>query len=195
MKKRKFSMPFVLGICLISLGIFTLLFFQIRTLVGNKISADVVSKMEALLPERSVGDPEIYSTTVMPVLQIDRTDFTALLEIKSMGIKLAVANSWDSGELYKSPARYYGSAYDNTLVIGGADSSKQFSFCGKIDQGVTVILTDMTGAEFTYKVSEVDRAKRAENEWLSDEESDLTLFCRDTYSMEYIAVRCVLEYS
>ena len=195
MKKRRISWPFVLGICLISVALFMFLFFQIRIFVGNKISADIVSKTESLLPERSVGDPEIYSTTVMPVLQIERTDYVALLEIKSMGVKLAVADRWDSGALYRSPARYYGSAYDNTLVIGGADSSKQFSFCGKIDQGVTVILTDMTGAEFTYKVSMVDRAKRAENEWLSDEESDLTLFCRDTYSMEYIAVRCVLEYS
>ena len=31
--------------------------------------------------------------------------------------------------------------------------------------------------------------------FLQNEEYDLTLFCRSAYSMEYIAVRCILAYN
>ena len=76
------------------------------------------------------------------------------------------------------------------MVIGGADDPRQFGFCDEIDLGVTVTVTDMTGAEFTYTVSRVDRSSSAEASWLTDAQHDLTLFCRDQYSMEYLAVRC-----
>ena len=57
-----------------------------------------------------------------------------------------------------------------------------------------VIVTDMTGVQFAYTVTGVDRAKHAETQWLTEEGCDLTLFCHDIYAMEYIAVRCVFAY-
>jgi len=126
----------------------------------------------------------------MPVLVFNDVDYVALVEIPSINLTLPVADGWNSRKLYRSPARFYGSCYDHSLVIGGADNSHQFSFCDKIDTETVITVTDMTGTQFSYTVSRVDRSKSAESNWLICSDYDLTLFCRDTNSMEYIAVRC-----
>ena len=151
--------------------------------------------MSELLSERTVGVPGIYSNPNMPVLEINDADYVALIEIPSLNLALPVADAWNSRKLYSSPARFFGSCYDHSLVIGGADNSHQFSFCDKIDNGTVITITDMTGTQFSYTVSRVDRSKSAESNWLISSDYDLTLFCRDTYSMEYVAVRCSFMYS
>ena len=150
--------------------------------------------MNKLLPDRTPGTPEAYLDSVMPVLEINGIDYVALIEIPSQGIALPVSDRWNSTGLLDSPARFSGSAYDKSLVIGGTDDPKQFGFCDEIKHDAVITITDMTGAQFSYTVSRIDRAKHAEAQWLQNEAYDLTLFCRSTYSMEYIAVRCVLTY-
>jgi len=185
----------VLGICLILASISLVLTFQIRMYIGMQHSQKILSGMEQVLPERTAGVPGTYLTSAMPVLEIEDVDYVAMLEVPSFGIVLPVADQWDSNNLFQSPRRFYGSAYDNTLIIGGADDPRQFGFCDKIEFGAMITVTDMTGGQFTYTVSGVDRAKHAESQWLMDADCDLTLFCHDIYSMEYIAVRCNLAYN
>ena len=195
MKKRKFPLFLVLGICLILAGVSLVLVFQIRMHMGAQHSQAILSSMEQVLPERTAGVPGIYLTSGMPVLEIEGADYVAMLEVPSFGIALPVSNQWDSNKLSRSPSRFFGSAYDNTLIIGGADDPRQFGFCDKIEHGALITVTDMTGAQFTYTVSGVDRAKHAGPQWLADADCDLTLFCHDLYSMEYIAVRCDFAYN
>ncbi len=195
MKKGKFPIVLVLGICLVVLSFALIVGLQIRTQIGANESRRVVTRMGELLPERTVGVPEISSNPNMPVLEINDVDYVALIEIPSLNLSLPVADAWNSQKLYNSPARFYGSCYDHSLVIGGADNSHQFSFCDKIDNGTVIIVTDMTGTQFSYTVSRVDRSKRAKSNWLISRDYDLTLFCRDTLSMEYVAVRCSFMYN
>ena len=166
MKKRKFPLFLVLGICLILLSISMVLVFQIRMHLGAQHSQTILSSIEQILPERTAGIPGSYLSSAMPVLEIEDADYVAMLEVPS---------------------------FDNSLIIGGTDAPRQFGFCDKIEHGAQIIITDMTGAQFTYTVSKVDRAKRAETQWLMDSDYELTLFCHDVYSMEYIAVRCNLS--
>lgn len=194
MKKRKFPIILTLGIALVVVSLLMVVAFHICNHIGaTKIQTTSV-QMEQLLSERSKGIPGVYPNTNMPVLQIGGIDYVALLEIPALGISLPVADKWERDKLFYSPARFSGSAYDYSLVIGGTDASHQFAFCDKIDNGTHIIITDMTGAQFAYEVTSVDRAKKAENVWLQDSEFHLTLYCRDTYSMEYIAVRCNFIY-
>ncbi|MBQ1226118.1 MAG: sortase [Clostridia bacterium] len=195
MKKGKFPIVLVLGIALIVISFSMIVVLNVRSYIGADKSRSVIETMQELLPERSEGIPEIYADPSMPVLQIDGVDYVALLEIRSLGALLPIADKWDSDKLFVSPARFCGSVYDHTLVIGGVDSTGQFDFCDKIDNGTLVTVTDMTGTQFTYTVERVDRSKKAENEWLTGTEYDLTLYCRDNYSMEYIAVRCNFVYN
>jgi len=195
MKKQKFPLFLVLGICLILVSISMVLVFQIRMHLGVQHSQMILSSMEQILPERTTGVPGSYLTSAMPVLEIEDEDYVAMLEVPSFDVALPVADRWDSNNLSRSPCRFFGSAYDKTLIIGGADALRQFGFCDKIEHGAQIIITDMTGAQFTYTVSRVDRAKHAETQWLMDSDYDLTLFCHDIYSIEYVAVRCVFAYN
>lgn len=195
MKKHKFPLLMVLGICLILISVSLLLFFRIRLHLGAQHSQRILLQMNEVLPERMQGVPDIYPNSAMPVLEIDSVDYVAMVEVPSFGITIPVADQWDSDKLYRSPARFFGSAYDGTLIVGGVDDSQQFGFCDKIEQGAIITVTDMTGIQFTYTVFRVDRAKHAETQWLTEADCDLTLFCHDVYSMEYIAVRCVLAYN
>ena len=190
MKKRKFPLALLLGITLVAISVLLIIGNQIRTQVSSAEAKKVVERMDELLPERTAGVPGTYPNPNMPVLEINGADYVALIEIPSLNIELPVADAWNSKKLYKAPARFYGSCYDNSLVIGGEDNAKQFSFCDKIDDGTIITVTDMTGTQFSYTVSRVDRSQSAESNWLISSDYDLTLFCRDTYSMEYIAVRC-----
>ena len=194
MKKRKFSMPVILGLVLVLCSLCLVLFFQIRTRLGAQTCQQTAETLSAMIPERSAGVPGSYLQPRMPVLQIDSADYVALLEIPSLDITLPVADQWDSNRLSYSPARFFGSAYDGTLVIGGTDGPGQFRFCDKIDQGVTLTVTDMTGGQFTYTVARVDRSKEAETQWLTQSDWDLTLFCRDQQTLDYLAVRCISDY-
>lgn len=194
MKKHKFRLLIILGICLVMISVSLLLAFRIRIHRGAEYSQRILSAINEILPERTVGVPGMYSVSGMPVLEMEGVDYAALVEVPSFGVALPVANQWDSKNLSLTPARFAGSAYDSSLVIGGIDDSRQFGFCDKIQHGAIITVTDMTGAQFTYTVCQIDRAKHAETQWLTEAEYDLTLFCHDVYAMEYIAVRCVLSY-
>ena len=194
MKKYKYPLIPILGILLILLSVALIIVFQVRTNIGIQHSRKIVSIMEQILPERTAGIPGLYPNSGMPVLQIANEDYVALIDIPSFGISLPVSDRWDSRNLSRSPARFFGSAYDSPLIIGGIDHSQQFNFCNKIEHGALVTVTDMTGAQFSYVVARVDRAKHAESQWLTDTSFDLTLFYHNIYTMEYIAVRCIFAY-
>lgn len=191
--KRKKSLPMMLGICLIaaSVGVFAVL--QLGAFLGRRQCRQVVQQLDQILQEKVNGVPGSLSGG-MPVLQLGGQDYAALLEVPDFGVRLPVADQWNSQKLSRGPARFYGSAYDGTLVIGGADGAGQLDFCDRIGHDTQVIITDMTGARFSYHVTRIDRATHAESAWLASEEFDLTIFCRDAYTMEYIAVRCNYSY-
>ena len=190
MKKRKLSPLLVIGAVLLAGSLCLLAVSQISASVSAQKSQRLVAKINDILPDRTQGTPGIYPDNHMPVLEVDGADYVALLDVPAFGVTLPVADQWDQNK----SSRFWGSAYDNTLVIGGKDYSGQFDFCDKIEDGAFVTVTDMTGARFTYTVSRVDRAKHAQTQWLLDENCDLTLFCLDMLSSEYIAVRCLSAY-
>lgn len=194
MKNRKFSVPFLLGICLIVISLGFLLFTQLRTYWGVQKSQRVAAQLQVLLQDRAAGVPGTYSDPGMPVLEVENADYVALVEIPAFHVVLPVADQWDNNRPALPPARFFGSAYDGTLILGGTDHPRQFGFCDAIEHGTLVTVTDMTGTQFTYIVTQIDRAKHADTDWLQDADSDLVLFCRDTGSFTYIAVRCAFAY-
>lgn len=160
--------------------------------VNSRRTKDIVLQLEQSLPQRFTGYEGIYTDAAMPVLQIGGEDFVGILDVPGFGVKLPVGGSWDSGKTGTWPCRFWGSAYDGSLVIGGSGQPGQLSFCEEIDMGDMLTFTDMTGAEFDYRVTWVERSESAQTQWLIQETCDLTVFARDPLSLEYIAVRCDL---
>lgn len=192
--KKRVPIALILGCCLLICSFCLFAFAQIRIYRALVKAEDVVRKIEELLPKRIGGVAGSVSDSAMPVLEMGKEDYIALVEVPGFGVTLPVCSSWDVGKLSGSPCRFWGSVYDNSLVIGGSDQKGQFDFCDRINPGAVITVTALNGEEFKYQVARVDRAKHAKAEWLMEETYDLTLFVRAAYSLEYIAVRCSALY-
>lgn len=186
--KRKVPILLILGCGLILVSLCLVVFLGVRRYLGNQTCQSVVATMNEILPERSAGLKGASQNAPLPVLEIDGVDYVALIEIPACDITLPVAGQWNSNALSQAPALFAGSVHDSPLVIGG--DSQQFGFCSQIETGVLVTVTDMTGAQFHYTVTQIHRSPDAQSQWLTDPNYDLTLFCRDSTSTDYIAVRC-----
>ena len=63
-------------------------------------------------------------------------------------------------------------------------------FVKEISVGNAVYVTDMTGNQFSYKVTDIQYCDHADNQTLSSESDDLTIFVKNIYAFEYIIIRC-----
>lgn len=162
--------------------------------LANRAAEDsqrVLSQMEEILPQASQGITDSFTDMQMPALQVEGCDYVAILEVPAYGVKLPVAAAWEAKEIYSHPCRFSGTVYDGSLVIGGADQQGQMEFLDRIYTDSAVTVRDMTGAAFDYVVADVRRSETAEADKLMEEGWDLTLFVRDSYTLDYIIVRCI----
>jgi sortase A len=189
--KRGSKLLRLVGCLLILCSLVTFLATRILTEKARTEAERTVLRISTILPERTAGTMDTYSSMEMPVLQVEGKDYAALLSVPSFGVELPVAANWDAGAVTSQPCRFQGTVYDGSLVVGGFDQQGQFDFLDRIDPGTEITVTDMNGAEFHYLVDRVDRAERAEAEVLAPKEAGLILFVRDAYSLEYLIVRCV----
>ncbi len=190
MSKR--SKWLILGGCLLllcSLGLF--IYEQVAAGIARKTTADMVARLEEILPPESMGVMDTYSSMQMPSIEMDGVNIIGILKIPAQDVALPVGAVWDTKTRTSFPRRFSGTVYDGSLIVGGYDQKGQFDCLKKMDVGDIVTVTDMTGAEFTYTVQRIERKKSVQAEVLADGTSILSLFVRDEYAMEYIVVRCV----
>ncbi len=186
--KKQFLLIAGAVLILLSVGFFIIQnFYAGRTSQNATIIATEIGKM---IPNRSTGVEESYTNTQMPALQFEGNDYVCLLEVPSDSVCLPVQNDWNTKALMYAPCRFWGSSYDGSLILGGSGSKGQFDFCGLLEIGDQVMITDMEGTLFTYTVEHIDRSKTAQFEKLSDPSYSLTLFVQEAYSTSYIVVRC-----
>lgn len=188
--KEKLNFLQKLGLALILLSGILLLGSELLVSWNRAENKALVTQIKAALPEASEGDPENYSDADMPVLQLAGKDFVGLLQVPSFGVHLPIGSTWSPGRVLRNPCRFWGSAYDNSLILGGSSQKGQFDFCGALDLGEKILVTDMTGARFSYEVAKIDRRQHAEMETFRETDSDLVLFVKENSSGAYIIVRC-----
>ncbi len=165
--------------------------FSLRLYARSKNDIDpseAAERIEKLLPERSAGIAEERENAAMAAIEIDGIDFVGLLELPDRNIKLPVAASWGNSAFSFRPARYTGSVYDGTLIIGGENIEDNFDFVGSLDPGEEVVFTDMLGCEFHYTVEKISHSDNADTETLQSGSSTLTLFVKK--DSVYLIVRC-----
>lgn len=190
MKKKGLSFPVLLGAALIVIGLGGMLALFFGTRLAGHAARETAGQIALLLPERTAGIARESGTAEMPVLELDGRDYCALLEVSAYGVKLPVGDVWEDARILSHPCRFYGSAYEENLILGGSNQEGQFGFCTRLDLGDTLTLTDMTGCVFRYRVSRIDRSSSADAERLMEGQWALTLFLRDRYDRKFILVRC-----
>lgn len=190
MRERIFRIFQILGVLLVLTGVGSMLFLRYDAQKSAQAARETAAQIESVLPGRRAGIPGEFSDSEMAAMEINGVDYVGLVEVPSLGVKLPIADQWDHRSLRRFPCRYYGSVYSSDLIIGGSNQNGQFDFCEKIQPDATVLVTDMTGAEFRYRVSRIDRSGTADAARLMDGDWALTLFSPDRYDGKYILVRC-----
>lgn len=144
---------------------------------------EIAARIETALPEKIAGVAEQRADNDMPVMELDGTDFVGMLELAGRHYKQPVAAQWDTSLFAYRPARFTGSVYDGSLVIGG-----DFDFAGEIDAGEQITFTDMTGRAFSYTATHISHAQSADAQSLTSKEGALTLFTKKDGA--YLIITC-----
>lgn len=183
----------LIGVILILCGLLALLGSFLMEKISQTENHKALEQMMAILPPATPGVTDQYSDMQMPSLQLGGQDYVALLEAPLYGAKLPVRSHWNAMAAGNCPTRFFGTAYDGSLVIGGSGKEGQLDFLARIQNGDTILVTDMTGAQFAYRVTKIFRTSSAQREMLMDETADLTLFAWNNMGLEYIVVRCAAD--
>lgn len=188
---KKSKALIIIGVVLVVLGTSLLLTSRVSFKKTQQNAQKIVGEIEALFPDRVDGVIEDFSTLEMPVLDIENQDIVGIIEIPKFNIKLPVKNDFSSKVIGSLPMRFSGSAYDGSLIISGSDNQNQFNCAEKLDIDDSVNVVDMTGAEFTYKISEIFRSKSATADSV-ETKCDLMLIIKLENAFEYVVVCCTL---
>ncbi len=133
------------------------------------------------------------ANSTMPTMEIEGLSYCGIIELPAYDTELPIYSYWDKNKASRLPCKYSGSIYDSSLIIGGSDNKGQFDFVKTITGNDTVYITDMTGARYSYVVKEIVRTRDVSSSSLTTDEFDLTLFAKNTYSLDYTVVRCKMK--
>lgn len=149
------------------------------------------SKLPLELPSDEIAEetPEEYRE--MPVKEMNGDIFVAILSVPELNLELPVRNEWSYEKLTASPCRYTGSAYMNDLVICAHNYSQHFGRLKDLDEGSEILLVDMDGNLFIYRVALIETLMPTDIEKMLSSDYDLSLFTCTLGGRTRVTVRCV----
>ena len=163
---------------------------QLREMRPEKESAEDDAASQSAAGEVEVPDYVLNPKMEMPVKVIDGQEYIAVLKIPAFDLELPVLSQWSYPNLRIAPCRYQGSAYTDDLVIAAHNYTSHFGNLKNLQEGDTVILTDMDDNVFTYKVALRETLMPTAVEEMSSGDWDLTLFTCTLGGSYRVTVRC-----
>ena len=193
--KRLLTNPFacvcvILGIALLVGGVLLWVTAGPSAGHGQIDTLQILEKAQALMPQAADRVPEERGNNTMAAMQIDGVNVVGVLEFPQYGRTLPVASQWDTALVSSMPCRFTGSIYDRTIILGAVDGSMQLPFAAQMEVGDRVLLTDMEGGRYTYRVAAIHHAKHATLEKLQSGDYPMTIFVRVSKTSEYLLIRC-----
>lgn len=131
-----------------------------------------------------------YPDIEMPVKKADEYDYLGVIVIPSINIELPVMSECSPELLWLSPCRYYGSVYQNNMVIAAHNYSSHFGNIMDLDEKDMVYFIDTENRVFSYYVQNKETLRPSESEQMCTDESDLTLFTCTPGGQYRATVRC-----
>lgn len=159
---------------------------------ADRESAQVMVRLrqemeQALLPEEARTEPEQLpeaeetplpdpAAREMPALEIDGQAYIGYLELPTLGLSLPVMSEWSYPKLRVAPCRYWGSVYDDSLVILAHNYDRHFGRLQELAIGDAVQFIDADGVIYQYTVEKQEILEKPDVEKMVDSGYDLTLF-------------------
>lgn len=148
-------------------------------LVEMREAMDAAPKV-TLAPKATLApDGELPAATPipeMPTMEIDGNEYIGYLEIPTIGVSLPVMSDWSYPQLRIAPCCYWGSAYDDSLVIMAHNYDRHFGRIGTLEIGAPVQFIDCEGNIFRYVVAAHEQLERTDVQEMLADSWDLTLF-------------------
>lgn len=126
----------------------------------------------------------------MSTVAVDDTLYIGEVAIPSLQLDLPVQSTATDASLKKSPGRFYGSVYEDNLVIAGHGYLRQFGRIKSLPIGSEITFTDMDGNVFHYVVSWFETLSPDQGEEMCTGDWDLTLYTCTIDNTARVAVRC-----
>lgn len=133
---------------------------------------------------------DLPSDEEMPSLEVEGNQYIGILELPSLDLVLPVMSDWSYSKLKLSPCRFFGSAYQDNLIIAAHNYPMHFGSLKNMSVGDEILFTDMDGRLFSYTVSEFQLLDSMEIDELNAGEWDLTLFTCTVGGQKRVTVRC-----
>ena len=178
----------ILGILCILLSITLYIKNKYQELDTGKKSKEILDIIETKI---NVSDKEeIKSNTEDLVLNISGYDYIGVINIPSLNIKLPIMRETDYDRLAISPCKYYGNITTNDLVLCAHDYVNQFGKISNLKEDDIVIITDVLGNNYVYKVVLIEELNPTDITNMIDSPFDLTLYTCSYGALKRITVRC-----
>lgn len=148
---------------------------------------------EASLPTEAPED--VFADIVereMPTMELGGYTYIGILDIPSLELSLPVMDTWDYTRLKVSPCRFYGTTYQNNLVICAHNYAHHFSPVKTLPMGTELAFTDADGIVTHYRICDIEIIGPNDVESMTTGDWDLTLFTCTTGGQTRAAVRCAL---
>lgn len=178
----------ILGILCILLSITLYIKNKYQELDTGKKSKEILDIIETKI---NVNDKEeIKSNTEDLVLNISGYDYIGVINIPSLNIKLPIMRETNYDRLAISPCKYYGNINTNDLVLCAHDYVNQFGKISNLKEDDIVIITDVLGNNYVYKVVLTEELNPTDITNMIDSPFDLTLYTCSYGALKRITVRC-----
>lgn len=178
----------ILGILCILLSITLYIKNKYQELDTEKKSKEILDIIETKI---NVSDKEeIKSNTEDLVLNISGYDYIGVISIPTLNIKLPIMRETDYDRLAISPCKYYGNITTNDLVLCAHDYINQFGKISNLKEDDIVIITDVLGNNYAYKVVLTEELNPTDITNMIDSHFDLTLYTCSYGALKRITVRC-----
>ena len=191
MKRKKSAFPRLLAcaavlLCMTAMLLLLPFFKGAYAARGRPVTAGQIT---ALLPGHGItGFSDILPA--MPLLAYGQNDYSALLTVENENLCLPIREPKDGDDGTEGPFRDSGSVYDNTLVIGGMNIGGQFGCFARMDIGDPILLTDMRGRDFYYRVLMIRRTRSPDWDAFRAQGADLILYAFTPYRDVSCVVLC-----
>lgn len=179
------------GIVLVGIGIFLIcssFVLQMYNDYENRTAGIVASETYNEIKETYLRVDD-SNTVNKEFITIDGNNYIGTIAIPVLGLELPIMNDWDNDKMKIAPCRYYGSIYTNDLVLCSHSYDNLLGNIKDLNIGDMVIITDVNGEQFVYKVEVVEVLGPDDVTEMIESEFDLTLYTCTKDNLNRVTVR------
>ncbi len=187
-----------LGLLLIATALFLAGYNRYTARQAEQTAENVLPQLGQALPTAPLerGTPALPEYPKdphreMPVQTIDGRDYIGVLRIPALELELPILSECTYPNLKMAPCRYFGSAYNGSLVLAAHNYSTHFGRLNTLQAGDSVVFTDMEGTVLSYQVSAMETLAPSDVEAMATGDWDLTLFTCILGGQSRVTIRCV----